>query len=103
MRQTPIFVGLALLALAVPAAPQAPKPAPLPAEERPAEPAPRLNLKLDLPASLYTQDVLPERAADKGASDSLPSLGGNATPMERPPASTSRSNSGFEYPRSYGP
>ena len=58
-------------------------------EERPAssrvEPSPRLNLKLDLPASLYTQDALPERADDKKPADGLPALGGNPVPYERPP------------------
>jgi len=92
MRKAPrfvfLFVAFSLLAAAGPAAPQAPKPAPAPAEEL--SPGPRLNLKFDEPARFYTRETPPEGAGGKSTADNLPSLGGNPVSLEPPPASRSR-------------
>jgi hypothetical protein len=87
MRKSAVFVAFSLLAAAGPAAPQAPKPAPAPAEERPATP---LNLKLDGPARAYTRETPADGAGGKSAADNLPSLGGNPVSLEGPPASRPR-------------
>jgi hypothetical protein len=97
VKEIPGFLACALLAASGPAASQTEKPAQPAAEVRPASPPQRLNLKLDLPASLYTQDALPERAADKPPADSLPSLGGNPVPYERAP--TPRMDSASPFPK----
>ena len=62
-------------------------PAPAPAEERaapstPAKPAPRLNLRLDDAASYAREAPREEGATPTG---SLPTLGGNAAPLEQAP------------------
>ena len=88
MRKLPFLLGLvlnlALLAAAGAAAAQAPKPAA--EEEKRTESAPsaprRLNLKLDNP-SQYSRELPRDDAAP--ASSTLPTLGGNALPMEAPP------------------
>ena len=101
MRKSAAFVAFSLLAAAGPAAPQAPKPAPAPAEERPASSPPTtpLNLKLDQPARFYTRETPPDGAGGKSAADNLPSLGGNAVTLERPPVSQSRSPSSTPFPQ----
>jgi hypothetical protein len=99
MRKSALFVAFSLLGAAGPAAPQAPKPAPAAAEERPASsPTAPLNLKLDQPARFYTRETPPDGAGGKSAADNLPSLGGNAVTLERPPASQSRSPSSSPFP-----
>jgi hypothetical protein len=71
------FVALGLAA-ALPAAAQAPAPASEPkTAQQPAEaPAPKLNLKLDNPAAW----AAPRSETEKDPG--LPTLGGNARPME---------------------
>jgi len=94
-------VAFALLAASGSAAPQAEKPAPLPAEARPAAPSRPLNLKLDLPASTYTRDAAPEGAPGKNPAGNLPSLGGTAVPYDRPP--TPRMDSAAPFPADTAP
>ena len=77
-------VTLLLLAAATPATPQESKPAAAaepPASSSPAQPAPRLNLRLDNPSS-YAREAPREEAKD--ASGTLPTLGGG-TSLDRPP------------------
>ena len=75
MRKAALFFVFPLLAAADPAAPQAPKPAP--PEERPAAPAPQLNLRLDEPGR-FARETPRE---DSGSARALPSLGDNARPL----------------------
>ncbi len=74
MSRAPVLVALLLLGASGPAPSQeAPKP---PAKEE----RPSLNLRLDN-AARYTR----ESPDGKAAADNLPSLGGNAAPLERTP------------------
>ena len=73
-----MFVALALLAIAGPAAAQEQAPKPAAKEER--RP---LNLKLDQPARLYVRENAPE-TPDGKAAENLPSLGGGAATLEKP-------------------
>jgi hypothetical protein len=86
------LLAFVLLAGTGAAAQQAPKPAALPADERP-----RLNLKLDQPARLYTRETPPEGAGAKGGADNLPSLGGN--PVYAAPPPPVRPDGKFSYPK----
>jgi hypothetical protein len=88
MRTTLAVLALGLVAAAGFATGQTEAPKPAPKEERP-----RLNLKLDQPARLYTSETPAEK---KPAEDKLPSLGDSAKPMERP--APSRGDSTFSYP-----
>jgi hypothetical protein len=73
MRKAPAWIAIALLGAAGPGAAQAPKPDP--AAERPAAPAPRLNLKLDNPARYARESPV------EGGGAALPALGGDARPL----------------------
>ncbi|HEY8251144.1 MAG TPA: hypothetical protein VIG70_11085 [Burkholderiales bacterium] len=92
MTKTSLLVAFVLLAAAGPAAPQAPAPAPSDAKaspQPPAQPAPKLNLKLDNPAQ-YSRETPREGG---GSPDVLPSLGADARTMEKAaPLSGSRTS-----------
>jgi hypothetical protein len=93
------FVVLALAA-AAPAAAQAPAPEPKTAQPPPEAPRPKLNLKLDDPAAAARNSVR-FGPAEKQDAPGLPSLGGEARPLE--PATPRPGTRASPYPPDTNP